>query len=157
MSAFIFVNLTINQLTSFFNRSEFFGFASETMSPTGFLLDWGLRIGLASHSHITSILLVWNQDVGHLLVCLGLLFCWNTHFLLRQHDLVKHFNVYTQIHDQFVPVSDKYASWRSMSKSPHHDACVTTLSSLWLELRVWGLSFSQQWDLSSSCWKPGFT
>ena len=35
--------------------------------------------GLAGHS-INLILLVWKKHAAHLLVCLGLPSCWNTHF-----------------------------------------------------------------------------
>ncbi len=67
--------------TTYHNSSAFLGFASETaflMSPHKFSI--GLRSGdWAGHS-ITLILLVLNQDAARLLVCLGLLSCWNTHF-----------------------------------------------------------------------------
>ncbi len=65
----------------------------------------GLRYGdWAGHS-ITLILLVWNQHVAHLLVCLGSLSCWNTHFkgisssANRIHYLFEYVNVLKLIHD----------------------------------------------------------
>ncbi len=70
-----------DECTTYHNSSAFLGFASETaflMSPHKFSI--GLRSGdWAGHS-ITLILLVWNQDAARLLMCLGSLSCWNTHF-----------------------------------------------------------------------------